>query len=314
MKIPVILFVLLSLRIAAVGDVWMLTGSPPELSGEPWVTEAASTSLADRQIFDSTITGEPVSYHIYLPPSYDAGSDSYPVLYWLHGSGNGVLGIPWLATYFHSHITAGRIPPMIIVFPNGLPEGMWCDSKDGKTPVESILMQELIPLVDENFRTIADRRGRLLEGFSMGGYGAGRLGFKYPDVFRAFSLIGAGPLQLDLLVDDPNLRPIADRQRIFEKVFGGDMDYFEQQSPWRIAEAAATNLPDDLIVRIVIGEEDFTLPYNQEFHDHLNALQVPHSYHEPAEVGHSPLAVFEALGPLNWTHYSTVFGAAESRR
>jgi hypothetical protein len=84
-----------------------------------------------------------------------------------------------LAAYFDPAIRAGKVPPMLIVFPNGLPNGMWCDSKDGRTLMETMLVKELIPHIDVTFRTPAARDGRIIEGFSVGGYGAARLGRKY---------------------------------------------------------------------------------------------------------------------------------------
>ncbi len=287
-------------------DEWAVLGNETE-PGEPWVTEPANTTLAQQHVFRSEAVGEPVSYHVLLPPGYgDDPEQAFPVLYWLHGAGPGTIGIPWLANYYNNHMTAGRIPPMIVVFPNGLPDGMWCDSKDGSTPVESMLIGDLLPHIDDQFRTLASREGRVLEGFSMGGYGAGRLGLKHPDLFCAFSMIGSGPLQLDLLVDDPNLLPLPYRRRIFQKVYGGDMAYFEAQSPWRIAEAQAGSLPEELTIRILIGADDYTLAGNQAFHQHLLELEIPHEYVELPDVAHSARDVFLALGPGNWSFYNSV--------
>ena len=46
-----------------------------------------------------------------------------------------------------------------------------------------MIVKELTPHVDATYRTIARREDRAVEGFSMGGYGAAHLGFKYPEVF-----------------------------------------------------------------------------------------------------------------------------------
>ena len=202
----------------------------------PWVTDPVSATDVAHVIFYSDAVGDEVSFHIYLPPVYQQNPDDcLPVLYWLHGSGGGLPGIPTLRNYFHYHIDNGNIPPMIVVFPWGLPQGMWVDSKSGHQPVESMLMDDLIPFVDSGYRTIAEPKGRLLEGFSMGGYGAARLGLTYYDRFAGFSMLGAGPLQLDF-VNYPHARTTPElRQQIFDEVYGGDQEYFEAMSPWRIA-------------------------------------------------------------------------------
>ena len=83
---------------------------------------------------------------------------------------------------------AGAAPACLVVFVNGLPSGMYVDWKDGSTPVESMIVKDLVPHIDATWRTIATREGRMLDGFSMGGYGAARLGFKHANLFRAVSI------------------------------------------------------------------------------------------------------------------------------
>jgi len=279
------------------------------VSADEWVTAAAVTTRAEYRIFLSKAAGRPVSYHVYLPPAYATEpARRFPVLYWLHGSGAGISGVVPLCQFFGDAIDSGKIPPMIIVFPNGLPNGMWCDSKDGATPMETILMEDLIPHVDDAFRTVAARDGRIVEGFSMGGYGAGRLGLKFADQFRAFSMFGAGPLQLDFLVEDPNLQPLPLREMLFAKVYGSDMDYYEAQTPWRLAEQQAGSLPDNLSIRMMVGDEDSMLDNNRALHAHFLALGIGHEYRELPGIGHSPLQTLQAISPSNWAFYRSLFG------
>ena len=163
-----------------------------------WVTDAVAADNVEFCKFFSEAVNAEVSYHIYLPAEYyNNTSKRFPVLYWLHGSGGGLPGIPVLSSFFDSAIVSGQIPPMLVVFPNGLPSGMWCNWKDGSAPVESMLINDLIPYIDQTYRTINSAEGRIIEGFSMGGYGAARLGLKFPEMFSAFSMLGSGPLQLD---------------------------------------------------------------------------------------------------------------------
>lgn len=80
-----------------------------------------------------------------------------------------------MAQRYGEAMRTGKIPLMIMVFPNGLPMGMWCDWKDGAVKLETMFIEELIPHIDRSFRTQAKREGRVIEGFSMGGYGAAGL-------------------------------------------------------------------------------------------------------------------------------------------
>ncbi|MCC5876596.1 MAG: esterase family protein [Candidatus Sumerlaeia bacterium] len=292
---------------------WLVEGSGgSDVEPIAWITEEANTELATREIFPSdSINGE-VSFHIYLPPVYHDDPDRrFPVIYWLHGSGNGVLGVPPMSNQFHSAISNGLVPPIIIVFPNGLEQGMWCDSKDGRTPMESILINDLIPYVDGNFRTIPERHGRLIEGFSMGGYGAGRIGLKHYDLFHGFSMLGAGPLQLDFLEEDPNLIPMESRLLIFETVYGNDMDYYLEQHPKTLAEKNAGLLPADHAMRVIVGSNDRLLENNRLLRNHFDSLEIPHEYREIEGVAHQPLATFTGIGPANWLHYRSLFGGED---
>jgi len=275
-----------------------------------WVTEAVEAVNVERIIFSSGAIGREVSAHIYLPDAYSADpARRFPVLYWLHGSGPGIQGIPFLAGFFHRAMARGAVRPMIIVFPNGLPDGMWVDSKDARRPLETILIHELIPHVDRAYRTIDSQQGRVIEGFSMGGYGAARLGFKYPDRFAGISILGAGPLQLDFLEEGPRM-PRARRQRMLDLVYGGSLEYFQAQSPWRLAEALAANLPPGpgVPVRLVVGTADELLDVNRRFHEHLDALRIPHDFVELQGVAHNPAATLQALGPDLWAFYERAFG------
>src|SRR5215510_10467968 len=80
-------------------------------------------------------------------------------------------------------IRSGKLPPMILVLPNGGKSTMYKDSYDGKYMGETNIIRELIPHIDSTYRTIAAREGRCIEGFSMGGRGSTRLAMKYPDMF-----------------------------------------------------------------------------------------------------------------------------------
>ena len=113
---------------------------------------------------------------IYTPPGYDNdGGQRYPVLYLRHGGGEDETG--WVeqgrANFILDNLIAeGKARPMIIAMD-------WCQAplpggtihKPSTPPppaVEEVLIKEFIPMVDTNFRTIADRKHRAMAGLSMG--------------------------------------------------------------------------------------------------------------------------------------------------
>ncbi len=273
-----------------------------------WVTAAVRAPRVEFRTFDSSTAKTKVSYHIYTPEVYDTDKDRrFPVLYWLHGTGGGAAGIAPLSALFDRAIRYGKIPPILVVFPNGMTESMWCNSKDGTVPMETVVVKELIPEVDAAFRTVASREGRLIEGFSMGGYGAVRLGFKYPEIFGAVSILAGGPLDLDFQGPRASANP-SERDRIFQNVFGGDLDYFRTQSPWMLADQHAERIRKGPRVRVAVGDRDFTAGLNRALADHLKELGIPHSYAAIPEIGHNAQALLNGLGETNWEFYRTAFG------
>jgi enterochelin esterase-like enzyme len=277
-------------------------------SAASWVTSPASYNLIQYEKFESKSIGSLVSYHILLPPTYHIQkARRFPVIYWLHGSGPSVKGIPALSEFFANAMETGKMPQAIIVFPNGLPDGMWIDSKDLQWPVESILVDELLPLIDRTYRTIVSREARIIEGFSMGGYGAGRLGLKYSDKFRAISMYGAGPLQQNFLADDRNLKPLELRRRIFSKTYGNDLGYFLSNSPWELAKMHGKSLPLDFRIRIIVGDEDHqVINANIAFHDHLNKLGLKHEFIKVPKIGHRPMDLLRATEDAAMKFYLSV--------
>ena len=287
--------------------------APPTVPAVVWTTPPVSAPRVQYRTFPSTIARATVSYHVYTPPQYDSeAARRFPVLYWLHGSGGGLGGIGVLSAYFDNAIRAGRIPPMLVVFPNGMASSMWADSKDGRVPMESMVVRDLVPHVDATFRTVAARDGRLLEGFSMGGLGASRWGLRYPDVFGAMSMFAAGPLDLDFNGPRATGNP-AERAQILRDVYSDDMTYYVAQNPFTVAAqyaAAIRGTPRALMhFRQVVGSLDFTLPANEEFRAHVTRLAIVQEYTLVPNVGHDTMALLEALGDRNFAFYRAVFGA-----
>ncbi|MEO1576430.1 MAG: alpha/beta hydrolase-fold protein [Pseudomonadota bacterium] len=189
-------------------------------------------SLATEKTLQSKTLDRAVTFHLYLPPGYEASGERYPTVYWLHGSnGNSAMASRIVSGLFHRAMVSGNIPPAIVVFPDGMRQSMWVDSADGRVRMESFLVNDLLPHIDSAYRTRATPDARVVEGGSMGGYGAARLGLKYPERFGAVSMLSAGPLQPVL---DPENAPIVGRknaQQVLDTVYNGDPDVFHAQSP-----------------------------------------------------------------------------------
>ncbi len=173
--------------------IWLGKIDPPD---DAWVDPIIEEPVGTRYVTFATPSRGPdrmASYLIYLPPGYEkAPAKRYPVVYYLHGGGGSQrVGDIWVQK-LDAAIKAGICPPMIAILIEGLPNGRYLDSPDGKAPIESVIIKDLIPNVDANYRTITRREARALEGLSMGGYGAFHFGFKYPEMFSLISGMCAG--------------------------------------------------------------------------------------------------------------------------
>ena len=128
-----------------------------------------------------------------------------------------------LFTFFHQAVTEGKIRPALVVCPNCGSYSMFCDSYDKTIMGETILIKELIPLIDATYMTIADGSGRAIEGFSMGGFGAIKSAFKFPEMFSSVVTYGASLHDLDSVSSD--------RPEVFERMFGARQRLFPAEQP-----------------------------------------------------------------------------------
>ncbi len=261
----------------------------------------ADAGGAKYHTFESKAAGTAVSYHIYLPPDYETAKDRrYPVVYWLHGRGGSETGVSVFASRLDAAIKAGKAPAMIAVGVNGMRTSSWVDSFDGKTPVQSMLIKDLIPHIDATYRTIPTRESRAIEGFSMGGAGAPKVGFKFPELFGVVGVI-SGALH--------TLESYSSRGTAFEDVFGSNKEYFEANDPWNVLEKNAAAIRDRTFVRVAVGAKDNLLEKNTAYHDLLTKLKIEHSFDVIPDAVHNPAQVYDGLGDKTWAFYTKAFAA-----
>ena len=272
-----------------------------------WITPETGVMGVERVIYPSTRVGADVAFHVIKPPSYDVeGGRRFPTFYWLHGTGGHRVSLRPMAAYFSAAMARGDMPPCLVVMPNGQADSLWCDSLDGSAPVETILMQEILPLVDTKFRTRADRRHRLLEGFSMGGFGAGRLGMRYHNQFGAISMLASGPLQATLTRDEGPAFNADLRILLLQRLFGGDQARFFRESPRGMALINGNAVRARTKMRIAIGGDDFTRSANEDFSRYLVSLNIPHDFTIVPSVGHDARKLIDQLG---FNFHRDFFGA-----
>lgn len=299
----------------AILALWAAAQTPPAIRkysyGAPdalkWVDPDHSDlgDLKFKTFHSGTIQGD-VSYMIYLPPDYERDKDTrYPVLYQLPASGGTPRRDgPQVTGRIDKAIRAKRIAPMIVVAVNGLAGNtMYADTHDGQYPLESVIIRDLIPHIDSTYRTVADRAGRGVNGFSMGGFGAAHLGFKYPDVFGVDSIM-APPLI------EPGLKglPAQAWGRLFPTAMDGDMDYWKTNNPFELAVKNADKLRDRTFIRIVAHSENehWLAPQCEKLHRILVDQMIQHEYCFLVNVkSHNPIQCMDTLGDAAFSFFSS---------
>jgi S-formylglutathione hydrolase FrmB len=160
--------------------------------------------------------GDPITRRcpVWLPPSYaSAPARRYPVIYWLAGyAGTGEMlfsGNAWqpgLGERLDRLVGSGEMGEAIVVAPDCFTR--WGGAQYLDSPAignyETHLVREVIPAIDNRFRTVATRASRAVGGKSSGGFGALVLAMRHPDLFAAVaSHAGDMAFELSALKDLP---------------------------------------------------------------------------------------------------------------
>lgn len=186
-------------RAAAPGD----TAPPPLADGYGLTQVGTATGTATNFVITVTTPQVAGRHHIkiILPSDYNADPDKrYPVLYFLHGAGDDPVN--------QNYPALSKSKSMITVIPDGGLRGWHADWRDQNTAAgaqnwETFSINQVIPFIDSNLRTIATKKGRAVAGVSMGGFGAFHYGQDHPELF---SQVASFSGDIDLSVDSMDLR------------------------------------------------------------------------------------------------------------
>ena len=165
--------------------------------------------------YESKAMGVTRALWIYTPPGYDKSKAKYPVVFLLHGNGEGLNG--WVMNgrvniILDNLIADGKARPMIVVMPQGHAlqapnvgplvritgeSGMFSP----RFPTD--LLDGIIPMVEKDYRVIANADNRALAGLSMGGGQALSIGFSHPELFHYVLGFSAAINGQFLNIDEP---------------------------------------------------------------------------------------------------------------
>src|SRR5271166_1032798 len=144
---------------------------------------------AEFSVINSAILERSVRYCAFLPASFDEDKTRrYPVLYYLHGLGDNEQSLLNLGGWdvISDLRRQGKIGDFIVLAPSA-GRTFYLNSENGKIRYEDFFLKEFIPQMEKKYRAQSTHATRGITGVSMGGYGALRFAFKYPDQFAAVS-------------------------------------------------------------------------------------------------------------------------------
>ena len=205
--------------------------------------------------FFSKVANTTLQCYIYTPPDYEKGSKRYPVLYLQHGAGedeHGWGGQGHAGLIMDNLIAEGKAKPFLIVIGNSYIPGMSAPGGRGgargptptapspagapgapaaaaapggpgrgrgfvmtNTPFERVLIEDLIPFVDANFRTLTDQPHRAMAGLSMGGALTHGITLAHLDKFSHIGMFSGGSIAVSEIKD------MADFKKKVKLVFVG---------------------------------------------------------------------------------------------
>ena len=245
-------------------------------------------SRIDCSALNSRILKRVVHYCVYLPSGYDAGATQhpvqrYPVLYFLHGLGDNEQTLfnsgGW--TLLDDLRRQHKMGDFLIVAPEGR-RSFYINSADGSVRYSDFFLREYMPQVECKYRIRPGREWRAISGISMGGYGALRFAFAYPERFSAVSaqsgaLIIESPEQVDTA--EKAGAPLAS---VLSAVFGNPINvpHWNENNPLLLAKKNAASLKR-LAIYFNCGQDD---NYGFEkgaaqLHAELQKEGVKHEYH-----------------------------------
>ncbi len=222
-------------------------------------------------------------YCAFLPPGFDQDkAKHYPVLYYLHGLGDNEQSLLNFGGWdvIAELRSQGKVGDFVILAPSG-GHTFYLNSEDGKIRYEDFLRKEFMPQMEKMYRAESTRATRGITGVSMGGYGALRLAFKYPDQFAAVS--AQMPALIAELPKDMSSGGPGSPGAMLGDVFGTPFNraYFDRNNVFYFARTdSAASLKRMKICFDVGSSDDYGFEQGaQQLDQLLKSRGIPHEFH-----------------------------------
>ena len=162
----------------------------PAVDQEFFAMKDVPHGLVSENIYFSKLTNSFRRCFVYTPANYNEDSKTrFPVLYLQHGSFEDETGwaVQGKANLILDNLIASeKANPMIVVMDNGYAYKPQTNTSRPESIFEEVVINEIIPMIDSKFRTIANREHRAIAGLSMGANQTMRIMMNHLDTFSYY--------------------------------------------------------------------------------------------------------------------------------
>jgi S-formylglutathione hydrolase FrmB len=231
---------------------------------------------------------------VITPDGYKKRNKKFPVVYLLHGYGGNYA--TWVKSFKEVTQQVDKYG-FIVIGVDGNHSSWYFDSPiDSTFKYETFIVNELVPFIDNKYKTIATRQARAISGLSMGGHGALYLSFKHQEVFGAAGSMSGG-------VD---FRPFSEKWDI-KKRLGSITEFPENWNKNTVSTMLELIQSNELKLIIDCGVDDFFIDVNRELHQKMLASKINHDYIE--RPGKHNTAYWENALKFQLLFFSNFFNA-----
>jgi len=244
------------------------------------IVSACYAAKVDTVDVQSKVMQKTIKAAVVIPDNYKNSKKAFPVIYLLHG-GTGSYR-DWLSKTDDKlllHKLADQYQ-VIIVTPDAGYTSYYFDSPlDKSSQYETFIYKELVQQIDATYRTVKDRKGRIIAGLSMGGPGAMYIATRHPDQYCA-----AGSMSGVMDLNTSTWKVPADfarsRDQNFEHLLGPKKDGDNPYPDYSVISMIDKMKANDVKLIFDCGVDDIMIAPNRKLHSLLVANGTPHDYIE----------------------------------
>lgn len=272
---------------------------------------SAKAATVDTIQVHSSVMNKTLPAAVVLPDSYGKTKKEYPVLYLLHG-GQGSFR-DWLTktpdkTLLHRLADQYNI---IIVTPEGGITSYYFDSPLQKeSQFETFIAKEVVAKVENTYRVIKEKRGRIIAGLSMGGHGALYIAARHPDQYAAAGSM-SGVMNIDTKTWKVPKAFAKSRAENFARLLGPPKDTLNPYADHTIVGMTDKLKAADVKLIFDVGVDDFLIEPNRDLHRRLLLNGTPHDYIE--RPGGHTWEYWQAALPYQMLFFASVLEAANAK-